>query len=141
MRKQIVAALAVAGVGMAMGRVYAQTPAVVEVDNGSTTVGLQSFMDFGHISNQQDGVDVAPTGVGFDIKRFYLIVDHTFDNVWAANLTTDAQYLADKTTSVVSSVGLKPATVTTSGGSGGVTELFIKKLYLQATLSDAFEIG
>src|SRR5438045_3608592 len=39
--------------------------AIVEVDNGSTTVGLQSFMDFGHISNQQNGLDLAPTGVGF----------------------------------------------------------------------------
>ncbi len=112
----------------------------VEVDNGSTTVGGQAFMDFGHISNQQNGVDVAPTGTGFDIKRFYLIVDHKFDNVWSANLTTDAQYISDKTTSVVTSVGPPPktTTVTTSGGSGTVTEVFIKKLYLQATLSDAF---
>ena len=84
----------------------APTKAIVEVDNASsTTVGGQAFMDFGHISNQQNGVDVAPSGTGFDIKRFYLIVDHKFDNVWAANLTTDAQYVSDKTTSVVSSVG------------------------------------
>ena len=61
-------------------------------------------MDFGHISNQQNGVDVSPTGTGFDIKRFYLIVDHKFDNIWSANLTTDAQYLSDKTTTVVTSV-------------------------------------
>ncbi len=118
------------------------TKAIVEVDRGSTTVGGQAFMDFGHISNQQNGVDVAPTGVGFDIKRFYLIVDHKFDEVWAANLTTDAQYLADKTTSVVSSVGPPPktSTVTTSSGTAGVTEVFIKKLYLQATLSDGFVV-
>jgi hypothetical protein len=116
--------------------------AIVEVDNGSTTVGGQAFMDFGHISNQQNGVDASPTGTGFDIKRFYLIVDHKFDNVWAANLTTDAQYLSDKTTSVVSSVGppVKTTTVTTSSGTAGVTEVFIKKLYLQATLSDAFVV-
>jgi len=117
---------------------------LMEVDNGngSTTVGLQSFMDFGNISNQQNGVDVAPSATGFDIKRFYLIVDHKFDNVWAANLTTDAEYLTDKTTTVVTSVGppLKTTTVTTSAGSGGVTEVFIKKLYLQATLSDAFVV-
>ncbi len=74
------------------------TKAIVEVDNGSTTVGGQAFMDFGNISNQQNGVDITPTGTGFDIKRFYLIVDHKFDEVWAANLTTDAQYLADRTT-------------------------------------------
>jgi len=114
------------------------THAVMEVDNGTTTVGGQSFMDFGHISNQQNGLDVTPTGIGFDIKRFYLIVDHKFDEVWAANLTTDAQYLADKTTSVVTAVGppAKTGTVTSSSGTAGVSEVFIKKLYLQATLSD-----
>ena len=99
------------------------TKAIVEVDNGSTTVGGQAFMDFGNISNQQNGVDITPTGTGFDIKRFYLIVDHKFDNVWAANLTTDAQYLADRTTTVVSSVGPPPktTTVTTGAGTAGVT--------------------
>jgi hypothetical protein len=138
MRKQSIAALMVAGVGMATGA-YAQAVAT-EVDNGTTNVGLQSFMDFGHISNQSNGTDVAPTGTGFDIKRFYLIVDHKFDDVWAANLTTDAEYLADKTTSVTSDGASKPTTVVTSSGSGGVTEVFIKKLYLQATLNDAFVV-
>jgi hypothetical protein len=118
------------------------TKAIVEVDNGSTTVGGQAFMDFGNISNQQNGVDITPTGTGFDIKRFYLIVDHKFDEVWAANLTTDAQYLADRTTTVVSSVGPPPktTTVTTGSGTAGVSEVFIKKLYLQATLNDAFVV-
>jgi hypothetical protein len=140
MRKQSIAALMVAGVGMATGA-YAQAVAT-EVDNGTTNVGLQSFMDFGHISNQSNGNDVPPTGTGFDIKRFYLIVDHKFDDVWAANLTTDAEYLADKTTPIVTSVGppVKTTNLVTSSGSGGVTEVFIKKLYLQATLSDAFVV-
>ena len=137
MHKQIVAALAVAVVGVAAGVAYAaDAPVAVEVDRGTTTVGAQSFMDFGHISNQANGVDVAPTGTGFDIKRFYLIVDHKFDNIWSANLTTDAQYLPDRTTSVPN--GTKTTTVVTSSGTAGVTEVFIKKLYLQATLSDAF---
>jgi hypothetical protein len=150
MRKQIVAAVMVAGAGMAMasygqqapmGRETVVTPQIAtEVESGTTTVGLQSFMDFGHISNQQNGLDVPPTGTGFDVKRFYLIVDHKFDDVWAANLTTDAQYLSDKTTSVTIPPSTKSTTVVTSGGTAGVTELFIKKLYLQATLSDAFVV-
>jgi hypothetical protein len=182
MRKQIVTALALAGVGMATAMVYADiaaaadpaaaqdqidalkvqlrllenqvdamktsaaeakpAKAAADTDKGSTTVGGQSFMDFSHISNQQNGLNVPPTGTAFDIKRFYLIVDHKFDEVWAANLTTDAQYLADKTTTLITSVGppAKTTTVTTSAGSGGTTEVFIKKLYLQATLSDAFVV-
>jgi hypothetical protein len=149
MRKQLVAATLVAGVGIATvsfgqqpaGQEVVSTPQIhTEVESGTTTVGLQSFMDFGHISNQADGNDVNPTGTGFDVKRFYLIVDHKFDDVWAANLTTDAEYLADKTTTVTIPPSTKTTTLVTGSGSGGVTEVFIKKLYLQATLNDAFVV-
>ena len=137
MTKQILAVWAAVGCSLATAA-YADAVAT-EVDTGTTTVGAQAFLDVSNISNQQNGVDVAPTGTGFDAKRFYLIVAHKFDDVWAANLTTDAEYLSDKTTSVVTSIGppVKTTTVTTSGGSGGVTEVFIKRLYLQATLSNA----
>jgi hypothetical protein len=133
MRKQLRAALAVAGLGIGIG-----AHADINVTD-NTTVGGQAFLDLSNISNQLDNLDASPTGTGFDVKRFYLIVDHKFDDIWAANLTTDAQYTADKTTKVISSVGPPPTTTTvvTSDGSGGVTEVMIKKLYLQATLSDA----
>jgi hypothetical protein len=138
MRKHMRVALAVAGLGIG---VVAHADAVsTEIHlTENTTVGGQAFIDLSNISNQLDNLDASPTGTGFDIKRFYLIVDHKFDDIWAANLTTDAQYTADKTTSVISSLGPPPktTTVTTSGGSGGVTEVMIKKLYLQATVSDA----
>ena len=137
MTKQILAVWAVAACALATA-VHADAVAT-EVETGTTTVGGQAFVDLGNISNQLNNVDAAPTGTGFDVKRFYLIVDHKFDDMWAANLTTDAQYSPDKTTSVVSSVGPPPKTTTvvTASGSGAVSEVFIKKLYLQATLSDA----
>jgi hypothetical protein len=105
----------------------------------STTVGGQAFLDVSHIAQQSNGVDVPPTGTGFDAKRFYLIADHSFNDIWSADLTLDAQYSTDKTTTVVTTVGppVKTTTVTTSAGSGGVTEVFIKKLYLQGKFSDA----
>ena len=92
----------------------------------STTVGGLAYLDFSDIQQKQNGLDypvpppaatapVTGSGVGFDVKRAYLIVDHKFDSVWAANITTDAQYDTN------SKVG----------------EIFIKKFYLQATLSDA----
>jgi hypothetical protein len=95
-------------------------------ENGSTTIGGQVFIDGSQISQQQeqkDGSDkdVSPTGTGFDVKRFYFSVDHEFNEVWAANITTDAQFSSSTTAS-----------------SGGVSEVFIKKLYLQAKINDAF---
>jgi hypothetical protein len=82
----------------------------------NTTVGGQTFLDVSHITQQQNGADVVPTGTGLDVKRAYLIVDHRFDDVWSANLTTDALY----------------------SGSTGATDVFIKRLYLQANINDAF---
>jgi hypothetical protein len=108
MRKKILAATLLVS--------CAGTAAVAADSGSSTTVGGQAFLDISQISQQQNGVDVPPTGTGFDAKRFYLSVDHKFDAVWSANLTSDAQF--DSTS--------------------GVTEVFIKRLYLQAKVDDAF---
>ena len=58
------------------------------------------------------------SGFGFDIKRFYLGVDHKFNDVWSMNLTTDFQY----------SSGI------------GATELYVKKAYVQGKFSDMFTV-
>jgi len=102
--------------------------ATFAAEDGSTTMGGQVFLDASHISQQQeqkDGSekDVPPTGTGFDVKRFYLSVDHQFNDIWSADLTTDAQFSSS-----------------TTAGSGGVAEVFIKKLYLQAKINDAFVV-
>jgi Phosphate-selective porin O and P len=103
------------------------------VDVGdNTTVGGQFFLDFGNITQQQNGTDVPPSGSGFDVKRAYLIVNHTFDEVWSANLTADANYVNS-----AAGTGLSNST---TANSGGVTEFFIKYLYGQAKFSDAFTI-
>jgi hypothetical protein len=135
------------------------------VDIGdNTTVGGQSFFDFSNISQQQgqaNGTDpsVAPSGTGFDVKRFYLIVDHTFNDIWSADLTTDAQYASSTTVvtgaTVTCSGGKKPTGTTCPTGSevtsvtpgttslntgGSATEVMIKYLYLTAKLNDAFVV-
>ncbi len=81
----------------------------------NTKVGGKSYIDFTHIQQKTKGHAVDPTGYGADVKRFYLAIDHTFDEVWSGNLTTDFNYV--------------------SGDSE--TQLFVKKAYLQAKLSDA----
>ena len=129
----------------------ATTPALA-VDVGSdTTIGGLVFFDVSNISLQNEDktgkkVDTPPNGFGFDVKRFYLIVDHKFNDVWSANLTTDAQYSTAATTSVVtppSTPGGSPGTVnalTNQNTSGGVTELMIKKLYLQGKFAPGFNV-
>lgn len=109
--------------------------AAADVD-AKTTIGGEAFFDFTHINQQQNGNDVAATGTGFDVKRFYLIANHSFDDIWSANLTTDAQYVNSTTSTVTTTSG--STTVVTTAGSGSVAEVFIKRLYLQAKLNDAF---
>jgi hypothetical protein len=157
MRKHLITAAIIAS-GAAAASAYA-------ADVGeNTTIGGLAFFDFSSISQQQgqtNGTDpsVAPSGTGFDVKRFYLIVDHTFNDVWSADLTTDAQYASSTTVVTGSTVtctgGAKPTGTTCPTGSsvasvtpsttsinsgGSVTEVMIKYLYLTAKLNDAFVV-
>jgi outer membrane murein-binding lipoprotein Lpp len=83
-----------------------------------TTIASTGFIDFTHVSQDSNGVDTASTGTGLDVRRFYLVVDHTFDKVWSGQLTTDFNYV--------------PA--------DGETQVYIKRAYLQAKVSDALAI-
>lgn len=82
----------------------------------STAVGGKMFADFTNVDLTNDGVDSAINGTGIDVKRFYVGITHNFDEVWSANATTDFNYV----------------------GNDGATQVFIKKAYMQAKLSDAF---
>ena len=87
---------------LALSCVSATALADVQVTD-KTSVGGLAFFDVSHISLKNDdkngnAVDTPPTGTGFDIKRFYLIVNHQFNEFWSANLTTDAQYSTAATT-------------------------------------------
>jgi hypothetical protein len=157
MRKHLITVALIAS-GVAATSAYA-------ADIGeNTTVGGVAFFDFSSISQQQGQTNgtspsVAPSGTGFDVKRFYLSVDHTFNDVWSANLTTDAQYASSTTlvtgATVTCTGGAKPTGTTCPTGSsvagvtaattsvntgGSVTEVMIKYLYLTAKLNDAFVV-
>ncbi|MGD9843384.1 MAG: porin, partial [Steroidobacteraceae bacterium] len=81
----------------------------------TTKVSGKAFIDF---TNKSTDGNVATDGYGVDVTRFYVDIKHTFNDVWAADVTTDFQY-----SSAVSA-----------------TEVFIKKAYLQGTFSDAFTL-
>ncbi|HET7127030.1 MAG TPA: porin [Lysobacter sp.] len=81
-----------------------------------TKLSGRMYYDFSHIDAEDNGVKTSATGTGFDIKRFYLGVDHKFNDTWSVNLTTDFQY----------------------SSAIGATEIYIKKAYLEGKFSDAF---
>ncbi len=88
-----------------------------------TTVSGRVYYDVTNIDQTTNGSKTAlaspnPNGTAFDIKRFYIGIDHRFNDVYSANLTTDAQY----------------------NSTLGATELFIKKAYIQGKYSDAFTV-
>lgn len=88
-----------------------------------TTIGGRSFFNVSNI--HQTSTDLAgnrtksaQNGTQTELKRFYLIVDHKFDDVFSADLTTDFRYNAN--------------------GTSKDTVVFVKKAYVQAKLSPAF---
>jgi len=111
MSKKMFTAAALAACGISLAA-HADT-AVTE----NTTVGGRAFIDLTSLDQQTaTGAKTAASGFGLDVTRFYLIANHTFDDVWSANLTTDFNYVS----------------------ADSETQLFIKKAYLQAKISDAF---
>ncbi len=159
MRKHLITAAVLASCAAA-------TSAYAADIDANTTVGGQVFFDFSNISNEAQNshgvyADTTSSGTSFDVKRFYLIVDHTFNDVWSADLTTDATYAGETTTTVISSVktcstgavnatgtgcataGATPTafnttTAANNANSGNVSEVMIKYLYLAAKFDDAF---
>jgi hypothetical protein len=82
----------------------------------NTSISGRVYFDLSNIENKNDGVANPANGFHFDIKRFYLGIDHKFDDVWSANVTTDFNY---------------------DSGPAGATQLYIKKAYLQGKFADA----
>jgi type II secretory pathway pseudopilin PulG len=78
----------------------------------NTKIGGTIFSDLSYIDNRNDGKPNSQTGTDYDIKRAYISIDHKFNNMFSANITTDFTY--DSTTKA--------------------TQLYIKKAYLQSNL-------
>jgi TolA-binding protein len=88
----------------------------IEKAINNTSVSGKMFFDFTHVDQKNsDTGKTNATGEGIDVKRFYLSVDHKFNDLWSANLTTDFNYQS----------------------SLGQTSLFVKKAYVQAKFNDA----
>ncbi len=87
----------------------------VRADVPMPTIGGTIFADVTNLDMENDGAKTPASGTGIDVTRFYLVFNERFDDTWSANMTTDASYRS----------------------SGGATDVFIKKAYVQGTLSKA----
>lgn len=96
----------------------AQATAASPVDTAlaNTTFSGKMFFDFSNIDQKNsDTGKTDASGTGLDVKRFYLGVDHKFNDIWSANLTTDFNYVSGD----------------------GETNLFVKKAYVQGKFDPA----
>lgn len=88
----------------------------------NTNISGRMYFDASYIDQTTNGTRTGVSnGTAFDIKRFYIGIDHKFNDVFSANVTTDFTF---------------------DSGSG-VNQIYIKKAYLQAKVSDAlvFKLG
>ncbi|MBN9590317.1 MAG: hypothetical protein BGN85_00665 [Alphaproteobacteria bacterium 64-11] len=83
----------------------------------NTSISGRMYFDATNIDNKANGARVPGNGNGtnFDIKRFYIGIDHTFNSIFSANVTTDTTY----------------------DGTTGAGQLYLKKAYLQAKIDPA----
>lgn len=108
----------------------------------STSISGRMYFNFSNLSTKSNGVKPAgvtsPNGTGFNIKRFYLGVDHTFSPIFAGNVTMDVSNVVGSTNTlnVNPNSATSPANATALVGKG----FYIKKAYLQAKLDPAFII-
>ena len=95
----------------------------------NTSISGRMYFDVTNISNKSNGVSVTTAtngangatngnGTNFDIKRFYIGIDHTFNDIYSANVTTDTTY----------------------DGTTGAGQIYLKKAYLQAKYDPAFTV-
>ena len=147
--------------------VAANKPKASWADN--TTVGGTIFFDVSNLTqrphpsaNTNNVLNKDQNGFNYDLKRFYISIDHKFNDIFSANFTSDFTYdnatvsvpaTSAQTLTVAGCTPKAPATtctVTVPGTAAQtlvsgdkVSQLYIKKAYLQAKLNDAliFRVG
>jgi Phosphate-selective porin O and P len=92
---------------------------------GSTTISGKSFFNVSNIDQTSTDLagnktDNAQNGTQTELKRFYVSIDHKFNDVFSADITTDFRY--------------------NTNGTSKDDLIFVKKAYLQAKLNPALTV-
>ena len=94
----------------------------------NTTISGRMYFDFSNIENKNNGAKNSTQGTHFDLKRFYVSIDHKFNDTWSADVTTDVTYDSTQCTD---------SGCTASKAGASTTQVYIKKAYLQGKFDDA----
>ncbi|MGH8427075.1 MAG: porin [Gammaproteobacteria bacterium] len=118
MRKIVTAAAALIAVSAFATAAHAADPDTIGYLSEHTTLGVKIYSDMSYIQNSSDGVNVDPTGYGFDVKRGYITFDTAFDETWSVQVRTDFEYCS----------------------TCGATELYFKNIFAQAMLGNGMKL-
>ena len=110
----------------------------------NTSISGRMYFNISTIDQKVNGVrplgepNGITNGTGFNVKRFYLSVDHKFDDIFSADLTTDISNAVGRTSNGDFNVFTAPSDAQLIGRG-----LYVKKAYLQAKISPAliFRVG
>ena len=86
----------------------------------NTSISGKAFLNVSNIHHRRARIDQTDNGTEAELKRFYVGIDHKFNDVFSANITTDFRY-------------------GTNGTSNDVL-VYVKKAYFQAKLDPAFTV-
>jgi hypothetical protein len=126
----------------------------------NTSISGRMYFDGSNISQKVNGVKTPGSGTGFNIKRLYVGIDHTFSPIFSANVTMDISNVVGNTsnynfpgapangsttTGACTTVAGKttcPVPAETIGNNVALVGrgFYVKKAYLQAKLNPAFVI-
>jgi len=93
-----------------------------------TKVSGRMYFNISSVSAKNAAGSSVEKDGGFQIKRFYVGIDHKFDDVFSGNITVDAD-------NVIKSADFTKGTTSNTG-----MGLYIKKAYLEAKLDPAFTV-
>ena len=124
-------------------QVYEQQASTASLTKGSwwsnTKISGRMYFDLTNVDSKSSGVKNPQEGFHFDVKRFYVGIDHQFNDVFSANVTTDFTYDTSQCDGIATTTDpvtghLTSATCSSTGAS--TSTVYIKKAYLQAKLAD-----
>ncbi|HEY2035763.1 MAG TPA: hypothetical protein VGG96_02030, partial [Steroidobacteraceae bacterium] len=99
------------------------------------TFGGRIYTDLTNINQQNNGTDTSNDGTGIDVKRFYIIMNEKFDDVWSAKLETDATY---NSVTASTCTGAGATLKCTTGTTAQQVDVYMKNAFLQMSLAPAF---